>query len=160
MKSKRGSDLVFRSACWASPIEDHSACYQGMIEVLAETEEKSQGPSPGKGKLEDQVSQAEIMVAGVISLENSPVKGTLDEAEILVRVEKKTERGKMMRGGPDDHVLVHGQEIDAGHAPDPETAGQDHGPGPGPERGIAAAAAMRGRDPWTSEKRLSRSLQL
>lgn len=28
-----------------------------------------------------------------------------------------------MRGGPDDHVLVHGQETDAGHAPDPETAG-------------------------------------
>lgn len=160
MKSKRVSDLAFRSGCWASPVEDHSACYQGMIEVLAETEEKSQGQSPEREKLEDQVSQAEIMVAGVISLENSPVKDTLDEAGILARVEKKTERGKMMRGGPGDHVLVHGQETDVGHAPDPETAGQDHGPGPGLERGIAAAAATRERDPWTSEKRLNRSLRL
>lgn len=130
-----------------------------MIEVLAETEEKNQGPSPEKEKLEDQVSQAEIMEAGVISLENSPVKDTLDEAGIPVRVEKKTEKGKMMRGGPGDHVLVHDQETDAGHAQDPEIAGQGHGPGPGLERGTAVAAAMRGRDLWTSEKRLNRNLR-
>ena len=48
---------------------------------------------------------------------------TLDAAGILVRVEKKIESGKMMRGGQGVLVLAHDQEIDAGHALDPENAG-------------------------------------
>lgn len=47
----------------------------------------------------------------------------LDEAEILARVEKKTESGKTTRDEPDDHVLAHDRETDAGHALDPENAG-------------------------------------
>lgn len=131
-----------------------------MIEALPEIEERNRGRSLGKEKLEDQVSQAETTVAEVIKLENKPVKDILDETEILARAEKKTESEKMMRGGPDDHVLAHGQETDAGHALDPENAGQGHDPDPGPGRGAAAAVVMRGRGLWTSGKRLSKNLQL